>query len=60
LSVSEFQQWVNAVDQRLLSLIGPETYALSDAHFYAWFEDGLTVDSAVEIAIETLKNGEVR
>ncbi len=60
MSAGEFQQWVNAVDQRLLSVIGPETYDLSDAHFYAWFEDGLTVDVAVQIAIETLQNGEVR
>lgn len=60
MSTGDLQQWVNAVDQRLLSVIGPETYDLTDAQFTAWFEDGLTVDCAVEIAIETLKNGEVR
>ena len=60
MSASELQQWVNAVDQQLLSLIGPATYDLTDAQFTAWFEDGLTVDCAVEIAIETLKDGEVR
>lgn len=60
MSTRDFQQWVNAVDRKLLSLIGPATYDLTDAQFTAWFEDGLTVDCAVEIAIEALENGEVR
>lgn len=55
--MTEFDIWLDQVDDKLMQLLGLSIYDVEDFPYYAMWEDGETVNDAALIVFESVTDG---